>query len=183
MRFTSSLILAVLPASLALPASNLKLSARQTSLTAVTDNLLFSITLAAFTLRRNNLDPPTLDWSSDSCTSSPDNPFGFPFSPACNRHDFGYQNYRIQTRFTESAKLKIDNNFKSDLYNQCATGSASSVCRALADVYYTFVRAFGGDDATPGKRQTDWAAEYEKAVEIYNNLVLEAQANGDLPVL
>jgi hypothetical protein len=28
-----------------------------------------------------------------------------------DRHDFGYQNYRKQSRFTESGKLAIDNNF------------------------------------------------------------------------
>lgn len=31
--------------------------------------------------------------------------------PACYRHDFGYTNYRAQTRFTKSAKAAIDLNF------------------------------------------------------------------------
>jgi hypothetical protein len=119
--------------------------------------------------------------SSDGCTSSPDNPFGFPFTPACNRHDFGYTNYRLQTRFTVSAKLKIDNNFKTDLYYQCSSVSLSSICRALADVYYAAVRAFGGDDATPGRR--DLVSDYEDAVARYDALVKEAQAKGELPVL
>jgi hypothetical protein len=47
--------------------------------TAVTDQLIFSISLPAFVARRNARDPPSLDWSSDSCSTSPDNPFGFPF--------------------------------------------------------------------------------------------------------
>jgi hypothetical protein len=81
---------------------------------AVTDELLFSITLPQFTSRRNAQDPATVDWTSDGCTSSPDNPFGFPFVPACNRHDFGYHNYRAQSRFTQSAKLRIDDNFKAE---------------------------------------------------------------------
>lgn len=34
--------------------------------------------------------------------------------PACHRHDFGYTNYREQSRFTESAKSKIDSNFLSE---------------------------------------------------------------------
>lgn len=46
---------------------------------AVTDQLMFGITLPAFSTRRANRDPPTLDWTTDGCTSSPDNPFGFPF--------------------------------------------------------------------------------------------------------
>ena len=36
------------------------------------------------------------------------------FKAACNRHDFGYHNFRAQTRFTESNKLKIDDNFKDE---------------------------------------------------------------------
>lgn len=80
----------------------------------ITDELLFTLTLPQFTARRNAQNPSTLDWTSDGCTTSPDNPLGFPFVPACNRHDFGYNNYRAQTRFTESAKLKIDNNFKTE---------------------------------------------------------------------
>ncbi|KAL3417176.1 hypothetical protein PVAG01_11176 [Phlyctema vagabunda] len=184
MKFDSSLVLALLPAVLALPTSEVeaKVVVRQ-SATTVTDQLLFSVTLPTFTARRNARDPPTLDWTSDGCTTSPDNPFGFPFVPACNRHDFGYQNYRAQSRFTVSAKARIDSNFQTDLYTQCTSTTAVSTCRALADVYYAFVRAFGGDDATPGKRDEDLIAEYEKAVERYNALVVEAQAKGELPTL
>ena len=46
---------------------------------AVTDQLLFQLSLPQFIARRDAQDPPELDWSSDSCSSSPDNPFGFPF--------------------------------------------------------------------------------------------------------
>jgi len=80
----------------------------------VTDQLLFSISLPAFTTRRDAKDPKFLDWSSDDCTSSPDNPLGFEFQPACQRHDFGYRNYRNQNRFTKANKLTIDNNFKKE---------------------------------------------------------------------
>lgn len=110
----TSVVFSLLPAALALPASEGTLSRRQTTLSAITDQLLFSTTLPNFITRRNAKNPSTLDWSSDGCTDSPDNPFGFPFVPACNRHDFGYQNYRLQSRFTESGKLTIDNNFKSE---------------------------------------------------------------------
>jgi len=53
----------------------------------------------------------------------------------------------------------------------------------LADVYYTAVRAFGGGDASPGKRDQKEVEAYEKAVEEYDRLVAEAQAAGELPVL
>lgn len=52
---------------------------RRQGSTAVVDELMFSITLPQFTARRDALDPPDLIWESDGCTSSPDNPFGFPF--------------------------------------------------------------------------------------------------------
>uniref|UniRef100_A0A8H7N1F0 Uncharacterized protein n=1 Tax=Bionectria ochroleuca TaxID=29856 RepID=A0A8H7N1F0_BIOOC len=106
------------------------IEARQ-SIETTTDEILFSITLPAFTARRNALDPNTVDWTSDGCTSSPDNPLGFPFTPACNRHDFGYNNYRAQTRLTVSTKKKIDDNFKKDLYYQCSSVSCAGYARPL----------------------------------------------------
>ncbi|KAF3354643.1 putative secreted protein like [Verticillium longisporum] len=181
----NAILLALVPAALALPttdeAQTPKLAARQ-SITAVTDSLSFSLTLPQFTTRRNNRDPANLDWSSDGCTTSPDNPFGFPFVPACHRHDFGYHNFRAQTRFTESNKLRIDNQFRTDLRFQCQSSSVRGVCNALADVYYSAVRAFGGDDATPGKRDehSELVAIYDEKVAIYDKLVAEAQAKGQL---
>ena len=56
--------------------------------------------------------------------------------------------------------------------------SASGVCEALADVYYAAVRAFGG--STQEKRDDDLVREYEDKVAIYNKLVAEAQASGEL---
>jgi phospholipase A2-like protein len=34
------------------------------------------------------------DWSTDYCSSSPDQPLGFDFRIPCWHHDFGYRNYR-----------------------------------------------------------------------------------------
>ena len=65
-----------LPAVMASPTGGNGIVKRQT---AVTDELIFSISLPAFISRRNARDPPSLDWSSDSCSTSPDNPFGYPF--------------------------------------------------------------------------------------------------------
>src|SRR5215210_2485170 len=39
------------------------------------------------------------DWSTDYCSSSPDNPLGFPFQTSCARHDFGYRNYKAAGSF------------------------------------------------------------------------------------
>ncbi|KEY69297.1 hypothetical protein S7711_01747 [Stachybotrys chartarum IBT 7711] len=175
MKFTAA-VLAFASGAVAFPTAG-NIEPRQ-SLVQVTDELLFSVTLSAFTSRRNARNPNTVDWTSDGCTTSPDNPLGFPFVPACHRHDFGYHNYRAQSRFTESGKLRIDQNFRTDLYNQCATTSLNSVCRGLADVYYAAVRAFGGDDATPDRRDDSLIHEYELAVAEYERLVQEAKDAG-----
>lgn len=72
------------------------------------------------------------------------------------------------------------------LYYQCQSSSVQSVCKALADVYYAAVRAFGGGDASPGKReesQEDLIKDYEEKLDIYNQAVKDAQAKGLLPIL
>lgn len=85
----------------------------------VVDEYLFDLTLEQFTMKRRARDPPTLDWESDECTHSPDNPLGFPFKPACQRHDFGYRNYKRQQRFTDAAKVRIDKNFRAEYVPSC----------------------------------------------------------------
>ncbi|CAN8105182.1 unnamed protein product [Discula destructiva] len=146
-----------------------------------TDAYLFSISLSDFVSYRDSQNPATLNWASDGCTDSPDNPLGFDYEPACYRHDFGYTNYRLQGRFTESAKESIDSNFLSDLKTQCDDESVflRGLCDALAEVYYTAVKAFGGDDAAPGKRgNSNLVAEYDAKLAHYDALVAEAKAEG-----
>lgn len=62
--------------------------------------------------------------------------------------------------------------FLQSLYHQCESESPEEVCKALAEVYYRAVREFGN------KRD---ASEFEEALAIYNELVEEAQRNGELP--
>jgi hypothetical protein len=124
----NAVIVALASTALAAPAS-VNTGLRRQDSNTITDQLLFSVTLPQFETRRNNKDPSSLDWSSDGCTDSPDNPFGFPYIPACHRHDFGYQNYRIQSRFTKAAKAKIDNNFKSEyVYPDSCFGAKAFCC-------------------------------------------------------
>ena len=111
-------------------------------LRAVTDQYMYSTSLSGFqTLRSQQPYGDQLDWSSDGCSNSPDNPFGFNLVRACYRHDFGYRNYKRQGRFTESNRLTIDNRFKTDMYTVCAGNWA---CNRFADAYYLAVRQFGG---------------------------------------
>ncbi|KAL2753414.1 hypothetical protein ACRALDRAFT_1065284 [Sodiomyces alcalophilus JCM 7366] len=192
MKITATAIaLALLPATLASPVE------KRQSATAIVDSYMFSISLPSFSTHRHNRNPSYLIWTTDGCTSSPDNPFGFPFIPACHRHDFGYHNFRAQSRFTSNNKLRIDNKFRDDLYYQCNTNGHGAVCRALADVYYAAVRAFGGSDANraaadgrlkvPVDDQTQeehdaLVAIYEEKVAAYEAAVKEAEAKGELPL-
>lgn len=112
MKFSGIALVAwLVPATFAL--GPVPLSSRQ-DITTITDNYLFSISLPQFITYRNAKNPATLDWTSDGCSDSPDNPLGFNFEPACYRHDFGYTNYRAQSRFTKAAKASIDTNFKKE---------------------------------------------------------------------
>lgn len=108
----------------------------------LTDQYLYSTSLTQFqTLRVQQPHSDVLDWSSDGCSNSPDNPFGFNLVKACYRHDFGYRNYKRQGRFTEANRLAIDNNFKDDMYEVC---NGNWACNRFADTYYWAVRQFGG---------------------------------------
>ncbi|KAF1958434.1 hypothetical protein CC80DRAFT_360700, partial [Byssothecium circinans] len=108
-----------------------------------TDRLLFSSTMAQFQKAAAARDPNTLDWTNDGCSSSPDNPLGFNFNKSCTRHDFGYRNYKAQTRFSEANKQRIDIKFKEDMYQQCRSEWWRDLCERFADTYYAAVHVFG----------------------------------------
>lgn len=84
------------------------------------------------------------DWSTDLCSSSPDNPLGFPFELSCARHDFGYRNYKAIGEF-DANKSRIDDAFYADLQRVCNgySGASKTACDALAWTYYQAVKTFG----------------------------------------
>ncbi|MCZ7415751.1 MULTISPECIES: phospholipase [unclassified Streptomyces] len=84
------------------------------------------------------------NWSTDFCSTSPDNPFGFPFKLACARHDFGYRNYKAAGTFS-SHKNRLDSAFYADLLRVCDrySGATEGSCNATAWTYYQAVRIFG----------------------------------------
>lgn len=111
-------------------------------LRAVTDHYLYEVPLDEFhEISTERPHEDQLDWTSDSCSWSPDHPLGFDFAVSCDRHDFGYRNYPRQDRFTETDRRQIDDNFRDDLYTSCGPDPA---CRATGDLYYFAVREFGG---------------------------------------
>jgi hypothetical protein len=84
------------------------------------------------------------DWSTDYCSSSPDNPLGFDFRLACYRHDFGYRNYKAAGQFAAN-KSRLDSALYEDLKRKCATYNSlvRPACTSLAWTYYQAVRTFG----------------------------------------
>ncbi|MGW6209538.1 phospholipase [Streptomyces sp. NPDC055089] len=92
------------------------------------------------------------DWSTDYCSTSPDNPFGFPFQTACARHDFGYRNYKAAGTFSAN-KARLDSALYSDLKRVCTaySGATLTSCNATAWTYYHAVDIFG---VAPAKADT-----------------------------
>lgn len=88
------------------------------------------------------------DWSTDYCSSSPDNPFGFPFQMSCARHDFGYRNYKQAGTFSAN-KARLDDAFYADLKRVCTrySGATRTACDSTAWTYYQAVKAFGSSPA------------------------------------
>ncbi|MEU8506460.1 phospholipase [Streptomyces brevispora] len=99
------------------------------------------------------------DWSTDYCSSSPDNPFGFPFQTACARHDFGYRNYKAAGTFAAN-KARLDSGLYADLKRVCAaySGATLTSCNATAWTYYHAVDIFGIAPAKAGANRAPQAA-------------------------
>ncbi|WFE32306.1 phospholipase [Micromonospora sp. WMMD975] len=93
------------------------------------------------------------DWSTDYCSSSPDNPLGFSFNLSCYRHDFGYRNHKAMGIFPAN-KSRLDSAFYADLKRVCATYNTivRPACYSLAWTYYQAVSVFGSVAAV---RQAD----------------------------
>ena len=100
----------------------------------------------------------SFDWSTDYCSSSPDNPLGFNFSLSCWHHDFGYRNYKAVGQFPAN-KDRLDSMFYADLKRKCATYNVlvRPACLSLAWTYYQAVHIFGSL-ATVSQADLDRAA-------------------------
>jgi hypothetical protein len=84
------------------------------------------------------------DWTTDYCSSSPDQPLGFDFRLPCWHHDFGYRNYKAVGQFPAN-KDRVDDMFYADLKRVCTKYSSvvRPACYSLAWTYYEAVQAFG----------------------------------------
>jgi hypothetical protein len=116
------------------------------------DRYTFHVPMKVFQrARRHEVRDDLLIWKSDGCSfMNTDKPFYVAnFLPACQRHDFGYRNYKEMGRFTEKVRHRIDNNFRKDLHKTCSRLSRLvplrvAACLHAADSYYGGVRACGG---------------------------------------
>jgi hypothetical protein len=104
------------------------------------------------------------DWSTDYCSSSPDQPLGFDFRLSCHRHDWGYRNYKAMNQFPAN-KPRIDDAFYADLRRRCATYNVvvRPACYSLAWTYYQAVVAFGS--LAVSQADIDKAARMKAAAE------------------
>ncbi|WP_432923450.1 phospholipase [Microbispora sp. CA-135349] len=109
------------------------------------------------------------DWSTDLCSSSPDQPLGFDFRMPCRRHDFGYRNYKAVSRFPAN-KEHVDDAFYFDMRQVCAgySGVGKSTCDGIAWTYYQAVKQFGALNVTQ--------AQLERIRRASERAVLDAQS-------
>ncbi|MFG2295493.1 phospholipase [Streptomyces sp. NPDC048603] len=110
---------------------------------------------AAARAERDRWEEYGFDWSTDYCTTSPDNPFGFPFAMACARHDFGYRNYRrAGPDAFGAAKSRLDDAFHADLRRVCARYPTAKrlSCEGTAWTYYQAVRTVGAAGSAVDRR-------------------------------
>jgi Prokaryotic phospholipase A2 len=90
------------------------------------------------------------DWSTDYCSSSPDQPLGFDFRMPCRRHDFGYRNYKLLGAFNAN-KSRVDRAFLQGMLRKCATYNVfvRPACVGVAGTYYEAVVNFGDLAVSP----------------------------------
>lgn len=94
-----------------------------------------------------------LDFTDDGCSAPVvgSTGFSFDFTEACERHDFGYRNYKSLGLFDEE-KGRVDRQFVIDMLGHCSGRGflLRAQCRRWAYVFYAGVLGFGGHCDPPG---------------------------------
>lgn len=110
----------------------------------------FDLDIATFTRQRFALrrQYPTLDWTTDGCSAPIVGSEGrsFNFRTACDRHDFGYRNFKNLGIFDTSTRTLIDEQLHRDMNTYCDSQRRTFKVRCVAwsEIFYTMVRAAGG---------------------------------------
>lgn len=107
------------------------------------DKYLFKTSMKNFVkARKNGLKNkgPRCGWKSNGCTGAPNKipVLNFNFKPSCDRHDFGYGNYKRLNLRKESHRKTIDKQFLKDLVTECKRYGIfkRTACRLAANEYY-----------------------------------------------
>jgi hypothetical protein len=110
----------------------------------------FDLDITAFARQRLSLrrQYPTLDWTTDGCSAPIVGSEGrsFNFRTACDRHDFGYRNFKALGLFDTSTRTQIDEQLHRDMNRACDSQRRTLKVRCVAwsEIFYTMVRAAGG---------------------------------------
>lgn len=106
---------------------------------------IVTFTRQRFALRRQY---PNLDWSNDGCSAPIIGSEGrsFDFRTACDRHDFGYRNFKKLGIFDTLSRTLIDDQLHRDMNRACdfQRRTLKVRCIAWSEIFYTMVRAAGG---------------------------------------
>ena len=106
---------------------------------------IVTFTRQRFALRRQY---PTLDWTTDGCSAPIVGSEGksFNFRSACDRHDFGYRNFKNLGLFDTLTRTLIDEQLHRDMNTYCDSQRRTFKVRCIAwsELFYTMVRAAGG---------------------------------------
>jgi hypothetical protein len=110
----------------------------------------FDLDIATFSRQRFSLrrQYPALDWTTDGCSAPIVGSEGrsFNFRAACDRHDFGYRNFKALGLFDASTRTQIDEQLHRDMNRACDSQRRTLKVRCVAwsEIFYTMVRAAGG---------------------------------------
>ena len=110
----------------------------------------FNLDITTFARQRSSLrrQYPTLDWTTDGCSAPIVGSEGksFNFRSACDRHDFGYRNFKNLGLFDTSTRTLIDEQLHRDMNTYCDSQRRTFKVRCIAwsELFYTMVRAAGG---------------------------------------
>ena len=110
----------------------------------------FDLDIASFARQRFSMrrQYPTLDWTTDGCSAPIVGSEGrsFNFRTACDRHDFGYRNFKALGLFDTSTRTLFDEQLHRDMNTSCDSQRRTLKVRCIAwsEIFYTMVRAAGG---------------------------------------
>ncbi len=86
--------------------------------------------------------PKGYDKNADYCSYSPDNLFGIKLSYGCYCHD---RQYRNEVRLRKTRK-QADQGLRNFIYNAFKQKDKRFIGLIVSNIYYFFVRSFGGKE-------------------------------------